>query len=168
MKRGIPIVGLEPSCLLSLRDEFQAMRLGQDAVSLAATGKTFEEFLVAEAQAGRFQPVFREAKQPILVHGHCHQKAFDVVNPMLTLLKMIPGAQTNLIETSCCGMAGSFGYEAEHHEASMQMAELALLPALRKAPDAIVVADGSSCRHQMRDGARREALHLARVLDIHL
>jgi len=168
VKRGIPIVGLEPSCLLSLRDEFQAMRLGQDAVSLAATGKTFEEFLVAEAQAGRFQPVFREAKQPILVHGHCHQKAFDVVNPMLTLLKMIPGAQTNLIETSCCGMAGSFGYEAEHHEASMQMAELALLPALRKAPDAIVVADGSSCRHQMRDGARREALHLARVLDIHL
>ena len=83
---------------------------------------------------------------------------------VLDALRLIPGAQPALIESSCCGMAGSFGYEAEHFEVSMQMAELSLLPAIRQAPDALVVADGTSCRHQIADGARRESLHVARVL----
>ena len=84
---------------------------------------------------------------------------------MLEVLRMIPGAAPELIESSCCGMAGSFGYEREHWEASMAMAELALLPAVRQRPDAIVVADGTSCRHQIRDGAGRDAIHVARLLD---
>jgi len=102
------------------------------------------------------------------VHGHCHQKAFGVMQPVLEVLKLIPGAKPELIESSCCGMAGSFGYEAEHHAVSMQMAELSLLPAVRAAGDAWIVADGASCRHQIADGAQREALHVARVLAAHL
>ena len=99
------------------------------------------------------------------VHGHCHQKAFGVMQPVLEVLQLIPGAKPELIESSCCGMAGSFGYEAEHHEVSMRMAEAALLPAVRAAPqDTLIVADGTSCRHQIADGASREALHVARVL----
>ena len=102
--------------------------------------------------------------QPVLLHGHCHQKAFDAVSPILEVLRWIPGAQPQLIESSCCGMAGSFGYEAAHHGVSMQMAELSLLPAVRAQPDAIVVADGTSCRHQIHDGAQREAVHLSQLL----
>ena len=98
------------------------------------------------------------------MHGHCHQKAFDAVSPVLEVLRLIPGARPELIESSCCGMAGSFGYEAEHYDISMQMAELSLLPAVRAAPDALIVADGTSCRHQIADGAGRAALHVARVL----
>ena len=102
--------------------------------------------------------------QPVLLHGHCHQKAFDAVSPILEVLRLIPGAKPELIESSCCGMAGSFGYEAEHYEVSMQMAEASLLPAVRAKPEAIVVADGTSCRHQIADGAQREALHVAKLL----
>ena len=98
------------------------------------------------------------------MHGHCHQKAFGTVGAVLEVLKLIPGAQPELIESSCCGMAGSFGYEARHHAVSMQMAELSLLPAIRAQPSAVVVADGTSCRHQIADGAQREALHAARLL----
>jgi Fe-S oxidoreductase len=107
----------------------------------------------------------RPASAPILLHGHCHQKAFGAVNAILEVLRLIPGSQPRLIDSSCCGMAGSFGYEAEHHEMSMRMAELKLFPALRAAPEAIVVADGTSCRHQIRDGLGREALHAARLLE---
>jgi len=102
------------------------------------------------------------------VHGHCHQKAFAAVSPALELLKLIPNANPQLIESSCCGMAGSFGYEVEHIEASKQMAELSLLPSIRKQPNALVVADGTSCRHQIADGASREAMHIVRILESHL
>jgi Fe-S oxidoreductase len=102
------------------------------------------------------------------VHGHCHQKAFGAIAPVLEVLRLIPGAAPELIESSCCGMAGSFGYEAEHFTMSARMAELSLLPAVRAAPDALIVADGASCRHQIADGAGREALHVARVLAAHL
>ena len=91
----------------------------------------------------------------MLVHGHCHQKAFGLMDSVLAALRLLPGAQVSMIESSCCGMAGSFGYEAAHHEASMRMAELSLLPAVRAARDAIIVADGTSCRHQIADGASR-------------
>ncbi|MFT3666631.1 FAD-binding and (Fe-S)-binding domain-containing protein [Piscinibacter sp.] len=166
--RGIAIVGLEPSCLLSLRDEALVMGLGDAAAAVAAQALTFEEFLAREARAGRFAPEFEAASRPIKVHGHCHQKAFGAMAPVLEVLGLIPGASPELIESSCCGMAGSFGYEAEHHAVSMQMAELSLLPAVRAAGDAWIVADGASCRHQIADGARREALHVARVLAAHL
>jgi len=166
--QGIAIVGLEPSCLLSLRDEVLGMGLGEAAKAVAAQALTFEEFLAREAKAGRFAPPLSPAARPIKVHGHCHQKAFGVMQPALEVLKLIPGAKPELIESSCCGMAGSFGYEAEHHAVSMQMAELSLLPAVRAAGDAWIVADGASCRHQIADGAQREALHVARVLAAHL
>ena len=166
--KNIPIIGLEPSCILTLRDEFLVMNFGDTAKKLSNGSQTFEEFLVSEAKAGRFNPNLKSCEKQILLHGHCHQKSFDAVKPIITLLKMIPNAQPQLIETSCCGMAGSFGYESEHHEVSLQMAELQLLPAIRQAPDAIVLADGSSCRHQIKDGTEREALHVARILEMHL
>lgn len=165
--RGIPVVGLEPSCLLTLRDEFAAMGLGKGAQVLAGQALLLEEFLAREDAAGRLEALKRQLKplaQPLLVHGHCHQKAFDAVTPVLQVLRLIPGANPELIESSCCGMAGSFGYEAAHQAVSMQMAELSLLPAVRKAPDAVVVADGTSCRHQIADGAQRQAVHAAVLL----
>jgi Fe-S oxidoreductase len=166
-ERGIPIVGLEPSCLLTLRDEHLSLGLGAPAQAIAKQALLLEEFLARELAAGRLDDLrakLRPVSQPILVHGHCHQKAFDAVTPVLKLLALIPGARPQLIESSCCGMAGAFGYEATHHDVSMQMAELSLLPAVRQAPDAIVVADGTSCRHQIHDGAGREAIHAAVLL----
>jgi FAD/FMN-containing dehydrogenase/Fe-S oxidoreductase len=166
-ERGIAIVGLEPSCLLTLRDEFLVMGLGSDAEQIAAHAMLFEEFLAREAGAGRLNDLkakIQPVTQPVLLHGHCHQKAFDAVSPIMEVLRWIPGAKPQLIESSCCGMAGSFGYEASHFEVSMQMAELSLLPAVRAEPDAIVVADGTSCRHQIQDGAQREAVHVSRLL----
>lgn len=167
-EKGLSIVGLEPSCLLSLRDEMLVMGFGDTAKTVAARAQLFEEFIAAEAKAGRFELKLRAASQPIKVHGHCHQKAFAAVAPVLDVLRMIPDAKPELIESSCCGMAGAFGYEASHYDASMKMAELSLLPAVRSAPDAIIVADGTSCRHQIADGAQREALHVAVVLADHL
>ncbi|MDM0079212.1 FAD-linked oxidase C-terminal domain-containing protein [Variovorax sp. J31P179] len=162
---GIAIVGLEPSCLLTLRDETLVMGLGAKADKVAGQALLFEEFIAREVKAGRFRLALKAVDQPILLHGHCHQKAFGAVSPILDVLKLIPGAKPELIESSCCGMAGSFGYEAAHYEVSMQMAEASLLPAVRCSPDAIVVADGTSCRHQIADGAQREAVHVAVLLD---
>jgi len=162
---GVAIVGLEPSCLLTLRDETLVMGFGDKAEVVAKHALLFEEFAAREAKAGRFALELRAADAPILVHGHCHQKAFGAMSPVLEVLKLIPGAQPQLIESSCCGMAGSFGYEASHYEVSMQMAEAALLPALRAQPEAIVVADGTSCRRQIADGVQRKAVHAARLLE---
>jgi Fe-S oxidoreductase len=161
-KAGIAIVGLEPSCLLTLRDEALAMGLGEDARTVSGQALLLEEFLAREIRAGRFTLKFKDAGAPILLHGHCHQKAFGAVTPILEVLKLIPGAKPELIETSCCGMAGSFGYE--HYDVSMQMAELSLLPKVRSQPGAIVLADGTSCRHQIAHGAGRQPLHVAQLL----
>jgi FAD/FMN-containing dehydrogenase/Fe-S oxidoreductase len=166
-EKGIAIVGLEPSCLLTLRDEYLSMDLGTPAHTLSTQALLLEEFLAREARAGRLQVLknkLRPLEQRVLLHGHCHQKAFAAVAPIVEVLKLIPGVQPEPIESSCCGMAGSFGYEADHYEVSMQMAELSLLPAVRKHPDAIIVADGTSCRHQIHDGAHREAVHAAVLL----
>jgi FAD/FMN-containing dehydrogenase/Fe-S oxidoreductase len=161
---GIAIVGLEPSCLLTLRDEALVMGFGAKAQTVADQALLFEEFIAREAKAGRFALSFKPLDKALLVHGHCHQKAFGALSPILDVLKLIPNAKPELIESSCCGMAGSFGYEAAHHAVSMQMAELSLLPAVRARPDAIVVADGTSCRHQIAGGTGREAIHAARLL----
>jgi FAD/FMN-containing dehydrogenase/Fe-S oxidoreductase len=162
---SVPIVGLEPSCLLTLRDESLAMHLGDRAELVAAHALMFEEFVAREASSGRFKVALQDAGAPILLHGHCHQKSFGTVAAILEVLRLIPNAKPELIQSSCCGMAGSFGYEAAHYDVSMQMAELSLLPRVREMPDAIIVADGTSCRHQIRDGAAREAIHLARLMD---
>ena len=166
-QHGIPIVGLEPSCLLTLRDEALVMGLGTKAQTVASQALLFEEFLAREVQAGRLDALktrLKPSAHAVLLHGHCHQKAFAAVNPIMDVLRLIPGANPTLIESSCCGMAGSFGYEASHFAVSMQMAELSLLPAVRQQPDAIVVADGTSCRHQIHDGAARQAVHVASLL----
>jgi Fe-S oxidoreductase len=165
--KGIAIVGLEPSCLLTLRDEMLVMGLGDAAQTVGQHALLFEEFLAREAAAGQLEGLkskLNPIATPILLHGHCHQKAFDAVTPIMQVLNLIPGAKPELIESSCCGMAGSFGYEAEHFDVSMQMAELSLLPAVRAKPDAIVVADGTSCRHQIHGGTERQALHVSQLL----
>ena len=127
--------------------------------------------MAREDKAGKLAVLHKRldpTHRTILLHGHCHQKAFGVMNPVLETIRLIPGAHPKLIESSCCGMAGSFGYEASHLDVSMQMAELSLLPAVRAKADAIVVADGTSCRHQIKDGASRDAIHVAQLLSQHL
>ncbi|MFP5405222.1 MAG: (Fe-S)-binding protein, partial [Gammaproteobacteria bacterium] len=165
IERGTPVIGLEPSCLLSMRDEYLVMGLGEAARRLADQALLFEEFLAREHAAGRLLlPLQPLPQAEALLHGHCHQKAFDAVRPIETVLGLVPGLTVRTVESSCCGMAGSFGYE--HYDISMKMGELSLLPAVRKAaPDTLIVADGTSCRHQIADGARREAVHVARVLE---
>ncbi|MEK9776761.1 MAG: FAD-linked oxidase C-terminal domain-containing protein [Quisquiliibacterium sp.] len=164
--RGIPVVGLEPSCLLTLRDEFLAMGLGEPAQRLAAQAFLFEEFLAREHAQGRLLlPLRALPNKRALLHGHCHQKAFDAVRPIQTVLGLIPDLKVELIDSGCCGMAGSFGYEASHQAVSKAMAEASLLPAVRAAgSDDLIIADGTSCRHQIHDGAQRQAIHVARVL----
>ena len=167
--RGVPIVGLEPSCLLTLRDELLSLRNDETAKTVSAHALLFEEFLVREAQAGRLQLPLRAIAGKALVHGHCHQKSFGAFKPVEQALRLIPDLDVETVESSCCGMAGAFGYGAETYDASIQMAELSLLPAVRRADEkTLVVADGTSCRHQIKDGAQREALHVARVLAMSL
>jgi Fe-S oxidoreductase len=167
--RGVPIVGLEPSCLLTLRDELLSLRSDVTARSVSAHALLFEEFLVREAEAGRLSLPLGAIAAKAVVHGHCHQKSFGAFKPVEQVLRLIPGLNVETIDSSCCGMAGAFGYGVDTYEASMEMAELSLLPAVRRADDAtLVVADGTSCRHQIKDGAGRGALHVARVLAMSL
>jgi Fe-S oxidoreductase len=165
IERGIAVVGLEPSCILSFRDEIPALVKSDAARTLTTLAVTFEEFLAREHTAGRFKLKLKSIPQRALVHGHCHQKAFEAFTPVQTVLKLIPDLKVEAIESSCCGMAGAFGYAADTIDVSLAMGELSLLPAVRKAPeDAIIVADGTSCRHQIHDGAGRDAVHVARLL----
>ncbi len=164
-ERGVPIIGLEPSCLLMLRDEYHSLGLGKRVSKVANAAVLLEEFLAREHDAKRLQIAFKPLKKKVLVHGHCHQKAFGAMPAMAKVLGLVPDLQVAFIEASCCGMAGSFGIEAEHYEVSMQMGELSLLPTVRAADaDTLLVANGTSCRHQIRDGAARESQHLAQVL----
>jgi Fe-S oxidoreductase len=156
--RGVPLVGLEPSCLFGLRDEFGV--LFSDTEALAKNSFLLEELLARDP--GKLN--FREKNQQVLLHGHCHQKAFDAMPAVEKVLGLVPGLKVSTVQTTCCGMAGSFGYEAEHYEVSMKMAEASLFPALRSFPEALLVADGTSCRHQIADGTGREAIHVARLL----
>jgi Fe-S oxidoreductase len=164
--RGVPVIGLEPSCLLTLRDEFEVLVPGAAAEALAARALLFEEFLAAEQVAGRLKLQFaRRDGQRALLHGHCHQKAFAAMAAVEAALRLVPGLEVETVPSSCCGMAGAFGYGAETYEISMKMGEAALLPAVRDADaETLVIAGGTSCRHQIRDGAGREARHPARIL----
>jgi Fe-S oxidoreductase len=167
--RGVPVVGLEPSCILGFRDEIPAIVPDARARALAGQAMLFEEFLAREAAAGRLDLPLAAIGSRALVHGHCHQKAFDAFAAVETVLRLVPGLGVETIESSCCGMAGSFGYAATTIDVSLAMGELSLLPTVRQAPDdAIIVADGTSCRHQIHDGTGRQALHVARVLAMSL
>ena len=163
---GTPIVGLEPSCLLTLRDEYPAL-LGDIAKPLAAHAQLFEEFVASERKAGRFAlPLAAMPGKAALLHGHCHQKAFGTAGAAADALKLIPELAVETFESTCCGMAGAFGYEAEHHEMSLKIGELSVLPKMRAAaPGTLLAACGTSCRHQIADGAQREARHIVRLLD---
>ena len=165
---GMPILGLEPSCLFTMRDEFVSLLPGEATTALAKQAMLFEEFLAAESDAGRLKLDLKPVGKKALLHGHCHQKAFAAMGAVEKALRLVPGLEVSTVESGCCGMAGSFGYEAEHFEISMAMAELSLLPAVRAAPGALIVADGASCRQQIADGTARQALHVARVLADHL
>jgi FAD/FMN-containing dehydrogenase/Fe-S oxidoreductase len=161
--RGIPIVGLEPSCVLGFRDELPALIKGVPEVLL------LEEFLAREAQAARLTLPLKPVAKRALLHGHCHQKSFGAMGAVEAVLKLVPDLAVETVESSCCGMAGAFGYGADTVDASLKMAELSLLPAVRKAAaDTLIVADGTSCRHQVADGAGRAVLHVARVLALSL
>jgi len=166
VERGVPIVGLEPSCILGMRDEFMSLLPNAKTAELDLNAFLFEEFIAREINARRFKLDLKPLPQKkALLHGHCHQKAFAAMPAVQKVLSLVPELKVEVIESSCCGMAGSFGYDAEHYDVSMQMAEVALLPKVRDAArDTLVVADGTSCRHQIHDGARREAMHVARVL----
>jgi FAD/FMN-containing dehydrogenase/Fe-S oxidoreductase len=171
--RGVPILGLEPSCLLTLRDELLSLRSDPAAKSVSSQALLLEEFIAREAAAGRLRlPLGSLAGQGVmkaLVHGHCHQKSFGAFKAVEQVLRLIPDLNVATIESSCCGMAGAFGYGAETYRASLAMAELSLLPAVRRADDAtLIIADGTSCRHQIGDGTDRASLHVARVLAMSL
>lgn len=163
---GRSVVGLEPSCLTMLRDEFLQMGLPADAVqALSGRALLLEEFLVRVFDGRGAVPPWQPLAATVHVHGHCHQKAFGTLKHMRRLLGQVPQLRVDWIESSCCGMAGGFGYEAEHHAASVAMGELALLPAVRAAPaEDLILASGTSCRHQIADGSGRRSLHLAQLL----
>ncbi|CCG98995.1 D-lactate dehydrogenase (cytochrome) [Fibrella aestuarina BUZ 2] len=164
-----PLVGLEPSAILTFRDEYPDLvdvSLAEDARQIAKNALTFEEFIARELDNKRIDPqVFTEAKRLVKVHGHCQQKAVSNMAHSKRILALPKNYTVELIPSGCCGMAGSFGYEKEHYEVSMQVGELVLLPTVREQPaDVIIAAAGTSCRHQIHDGAHRTALHPAEVL----
>ncbi|MDE0898219.1 MAG: FAD-binding protein [Longimicrobiales bacterium] len=163
---GVPIVGLEPSCLYTLRDEIPALIPGAASDAVAAKAGLLEEFLSEQWSAGRELPLGESTESDIaLVHGHCHQKAFGGTAATITMLEKIPGLDVRKLDTGCCGMAGAFGYHAEHYDMSMQMGREGLFGELDRWTDhARLVADGTSCRAQIADGTTRTADHIAVVL----
>ena len=165
LARGVAIVGLEPSCLLTTRDEFLAMGFGAEAEQLSANALLFEEFIAREMDAGRIKGPIARSAEKVLLHGHCHQKSFGAMGAVAKTLSLVEGLQVETVETSCCGMAGAFGYGVDTYDTSIKMGELNLLPAVRNADEeTLIAADGFSCRHQIADGTDRKAQHVAGIL----
>ena len=167
VEAGARVVGLEPSCLLTFRDEMTALLPKEETAFLQDRTFLIEEVMAHDLAEGRITLAFADGpRQAVYLHGHCHQKAFDVMGPVERILRAVPNVDLTMIESSCCGMSGAFGYGAETIDVSLKMAELSLLPAVRQAPpEALIVADGTSCRHQIEDGTGRKALHVVHVLD---
>ena len=169
--QGSQIIGLEPSCLLTLRDDYLALLpkdLEKKATQVIAACSLLDEFLFQRLDDVRLLP-FQETKRTVHVHGHCYQKALVGMKQTLELLRAIPGFNVKEIVSGCCGMAGSFGYEKEHEALSLQIGELHLFPAVRStAAEEWIIANGMSCRHQIRDGTQKKPLHLAEALFTHL
>jgi Fe-S oxidoreductase len=165
-RRGLPIIGLEPSCLLSLRDEYLYLLPGNiDARLVAEHSVLFEEFVADLASRGELHVTFSEEEKTILLHGHCHEKALVGTEISRSILQLPPNYHVQEIDSACCGMAGAFGYEVEHLEISMAMGELRLFPTIRQAETtAVIAASGFSCRSQIKHGTGREALHPAQIL----
>jgi FAD/FMN-containing dehydrogenase/Fe-S oxidoreductase len=161
---GVPLLGLEPSCLLTLADEWPELLPCPETRQVAAAAQLAEAWLAGEIRARRCQLRLRPRREKCVVHGHCHQKALVGMSGTTAALRLVPGLEVVPLDTGCCGMAGSFGFEKEHYDLSVAIAELDLLPALRAEPDALVVAPGTSCRHQIKDLASRRALHPLEVV----
>jgi Fe-S oxidoreductase len=162
MPDDLPIIGLEPSCLMTLRDEFRSLLPSAATDRFAKRSMLLSEFIIKEEPALALRPLPGTAR----LHGHCHQKAFGAFPDALAMLRLIPKLSTKPIVSSCCGMAGTFGYQAETEQTSRAMAEADLLPAVRAAAaHDFIVADGTSCRHQIRDLSRREAVHSVRLME---
>jgi Fe-S oxidoreductase/FAD/FMN-containing dehydrogenase len=164
-----PLVGLEPSCILSFRDEYPDLmpdHLLDAAKALAQNALLIDEFVAREADAGRITTAsFKAEPRLIKLHGHCHQKALSSLTPTVKMLELPAGHKVSVIASGCCGMAGSFGYEDEHFQVSQQIGELVLFPAVRAAPaDTLIAAPGTSCRHQLKDATGRVALHPVEIL----
>ena len=169
VEQGLPIIGLEPSCLLTLRDEIPALLPGEDTAKIAAKARMLEEYIADQESNPDFHLPLVSPAPKVLLHGHCHQKAMGVMSSIEKTLSLLPDTQIETVETSCCGMAGAFGYSADTHETSRAMAELDLAPAVRKADkETLIVADGTSCRHQVADLTARQPIHMARLLEMAL
>lgn len=166
LDRGACVVGLEPSCIMTFRDEAPALLPDLWQEEWSRQFLMLEEYLDQELRAQRISLDLQPLPQKhALLHGHCHQKAFNAVGPVQRLLNRVPDLKVEMITSSCCGMAGAFGYQAETIDVSMAMGELSLLPKVREADSStLIVADGTSCRHQIADGANRQAEHVACVL----
>ncbi len=162
IEAGTPVIGLEPACLLTMRDEFSSLLQAEKAEEVAAHAYLFEEFVARERKAQRFQISLRPIEADALLHGHCHQKAFGCMEAVKAALSLIPALSFQETGNGCCGMAGSFGYRAETIELSLAMGEQSLFPAIRKADrDTLIIADGFSCRQQIRDATGRTSRHTA-------
>ena len=161
---GVPIVGCEPSCLLTLRDEYPDLLRDDKARVVAEHAFLIDEFLVELHRHGELELRFKETAERVLLHGHCHQKALAGTAASLAALRLVPGLRVEEIDVGCCGMAGAFGYEREHYDISLAIGEQRLFPAVRDAPEARIAITGVSCRHQLRDGTGRRAQHLVEVL----
>ena len=164
VQAGHVVVGMEASCVLGLRDDAKALGLGEDLETVAASTLLFEEFLAKEIMAKRLDLPLKTLPGKTLVHGHCHQKAVGAMKAMRRVLKLVPDHDFEMIEAGCCGMAGTFGLEAEHAAMADDMADLALTQALKAAPEAIVVANGFSCRQQIKGHSDHRPKHLAVLL----
>lgn len=167
LARGARVVGLEPSCLYTFRDEFGSLLPKEEVAPVAEASFLLEELLAGDLASGAtVLPVRDQGRRTAHLHGHCHQKAFGGMGAVEAVLRSVPGLDLKVIESSCCGMAGAFGYDPKTIDVSFAMGELSLFPAIRQAgPEDWIVADGTSCRHQIHDGVGRDALHAARVLD---
>jgi Fe-S oxidoreductase len=164
-EQGIPIVGLEPSCVLTFRDEYPDLIDDPRAERLAKGTFLIEEFLAGLHEQGRLRLPLRPAAASLLLHGHCHQKALVGSSPSLRVLRLLPEATVEEVDSGCCGMAGSFGYEKEHYEMSLAIGNRRLFPAIKaKGPEWEIVAAGVSCRQQIAHGTGRRAKHLVEVL----
>jgi Fe-S oxidoreductase len=158
-------LGLEPSCLLALADEWPELLPSPATRAVAAACHLADGWLARQVAAGGIDLTFWPRREKCLVHGHCHQKALVGTAGTAAALALVSGLDVTVLDAGCCGMAGSFGFEREHYDLSVQIAGLELLPALAAAPDALVVAPGTSCRHQIRDLAGRRALHPLELLE---
>jgi FAD/FMN-containing dehydrogenase/Fe-S oxidoreductase len=161
---GTPILGLEPSCLLTLADEWPELVSGPEAHSVAAAAHLADHWFADFVKTRNLKLNLSPMSAKVLLHGHCHQKTLRGSAGSAASLKLVPGLEVSTLDVGCCGMAGSFGYESDHFDISEKIANLELLPALRAEPDATVCATGTSCRHQLRDLAHRHALHPLEII----